>query len=217
MILKSNNWLRLKGIKFSILKLRFILFFIFINTFIVLDVSSQVTVRETARQDYINNYTPSGFNIADMQWTGNITNCIEGTVSQVVHNRVIQLMNYYRRMVGVDAQVVLDATLNAKCQKAALIMQANNGLSHNPPMNWACWSQDGRDAAASSNLSAGSHDFFNPIDNYVSDDGGGNQIVGHHRTNFLVSHINQFFMAFEVDVFYSLIFWVVDKDKPSNL
>ncbi|MXP09826.1 CAP domain-containing protein [Pseudoblastomonas halimionae] len=44
-------------------------------------------------------------------------------------------------------------------QESALMMVANNALSHDPPSSWSCWTQAGRDAAASGNLAFRSGSF----------------------------------------------------------
>lgn len=64
------------------------------------------------------------------------------------------MINYFRDMVGLRP-VALDPALDAQAQQAALIMAANNALSHTPPSSWKCWNQTGSDAAAHSNLHRG--------------------------------------------------------------
>ena len=89
-------------------------------------------------------------------------------------------VNYYRALAGLPADIVFNETKSAKCQKAALMMSANNALSHNPPSSWIYYSVDGKDAAAASNLALG---YYGPaaVDGYMEDPGTGNQIVGHRR------------------------------------
>jgi hypothetical protein len=45
-----------------------------------------------------------------------------------------------------------DSALDADAQAAALIMDANGALSHQPPPSWDCWTQSGYDGADNSNL-----------------------------------------------------------------
>jgi hypothetical protein len=139
--------------------------------------SAQIQDRATARQDYINNYSGSSFTSGDMAWTGNIASCNAGMISSTVLNRVTQRINYFRRMVGVEAMVALESTRNAKCQQAALMMGANADLDHDPPMSWTCWTANGHEAAGASNLALGDL----TIDIFMEDNGSNNMDVGHRR------------------------------------
>ncbi len=118
-----------------------------------------------------------------MNWTGDTENCDEGTVSQDFHDDVLRRINYFRAMAGLNADITLDATKNAKSQKAALIMSRNNLLSHSPTNTLPCWTQDGFDAAGAANLSRGYYDYTGPptIDGQMQDAGAGNTAVGHRR------------------------------------
>jgi hypothetical protein len=65
-------------------------------------------------------------------------------------------------------------------QAAALMMSANNALSHLPPMTWLCYSLDGANGAKESNLSLGVFG-VKAVDGYMDDFGPGNTAVGHRR------------------------------------
>lgn len=105
--------------------------------------------------DYENNYLKS--DVAVLGWTGDVTSCKAGTISADIHKKVLQRINYFRRLVGLPGNVVLDTNKNKKCQEAALMMHSNNEVNHAPPMPWSCWTQNGADAAAASNLALGIH------------------------------------------------------------
>jgi len=65
-------------------------------------------------------------------------------------------------------------------------MDANGSLSHDPPSNWLCFSTEGAEAAAKSNLFGGVSALpivnrFNPVDDYIDDQGVSNALVGHRR------------------------------------
>jgi len=45
-------------------------------------------------------------------------------------------------MAGVSYNVKFDAVRNGKCQEAALMMDANNALNHNPPHHGAAIQQE---------------------------------------------------------------------------
>jgi hypothetical protein len=111
---------------------------------------------------------------ANLAWTGNISSGDAGATSQAFK------VNYYRALAGLPADIVFSATKSAKCQKAALMMSANNALDHNPPTSWIFYSVDGKDAAAASNLALG---YYGPaaVDGYILEPGVGNELVGHRR------------------------------------
>lgn len=143
--------------------------------------------RQSAVEDYNTNYLPSSFNVNDLNWTGNLNTCTPGTISNVVQNKMRQRINYFRRLVGVADNVVFSSTLNQKSQKAAVMQEANNSLSHctgqnGAPCNtWNCSNADAIEASQSSNLAWGSWNFSNPIDLYMEDAGASNTAVGHRR------------------------------------
>ena len=124
----------------------------------------------------------------DGGYTGNVEDCVAGTTSQAFLDSVVQRVNWYRRMGGLDT-VVENRAYSAAAQQAALIMGAAGHLSHYPGNDWACYTGEGASAAASSNLSiiwAGyplGHEHGGPaaINGQMSDYGDGNKSVGHRR------------------------------------
>ena len=113
-------------------------------------------------------------------WSGDIATCDAGQVNAEFRQDVIDRVNYYRAMTGVPATVTLSSTHAGDPQNGALMMSAANSLSHTPANTWPCWTQDGADAAAASNLALGS---YGPqaIDGYMFDWGSNNTEVGHRR------------------------------------
>ncbi len=117
------------------------------------------------------------------EWSGNVDTCNAGDVSAAYRQATLTRVNFYREMVGLPP-VTFDATNNAKCQKAALMMVANNALNHFPPSSWACYTADGAEAAGNSNLYLGSAtNAAGPyaINGYINDPGASNGAVGHRR------------------------------------
>lgn len=117
-------------------------------------------------------------------WTGSIGSCNAGTVSQELHDDTLRRINYYRAMAGLNGNITFNASKNADCQEAALMMAANSALSHNPPSSWTCYTAAGDAAAGASNLSLGfNFPNYGPgcIDGQMEDDGGNNLAVGHRR------------------------------------
>ncbi|MBX7059930.1 MAG: ankyrin repeat domain-containing protein [Leptospirales bacterium] len=125
---------------------------------------------------YRNEYIP--FRQIANAWTGSVNGCRAGQNSEAYDQATMRVLRFYRRMAGVSEVIVFDEELNRLAMKAALIMEARNDLSHNPPRNWPCFSEDGKKGAGSSNLCLGC---VGPsaIDAYVTDSGV--QGVGHRR------------------------------------
>lgn len=113
-------------------------------------------------------------------WNGSIATCTAGFTSAAYADATIQMVNYFRAMSGLPGGLTHDVTLDHKSQQAALMMSANNSLSHAPPPSWACYSAAGAEAAGKSNLALG---IAGPaaITAYMRDAGAGNTAVGHRR------------------------------------
>lgn len=114
----------------------------------------------------------------DMGFTGNVQNCVAGTTSIEFQQATIDRINWYRAMVGIKP-VTLTPNLS-NYQEAALMMDANNQLSHSPPAEWRCYTSAGAGGAGSSNLALGANGPY-AIDIYIDDFGGNNSAVGHRR------------------------------------
>jgi Cysteine-rich secretory protein family len=114
-------------------------------------------------------------------WNGDRSTCTAGTTSQAYSDATILRVNYYRAMTGMPGDVILSNQWNLQAQDAALMMSAQNALSHSPDTNWACYTTGGAQAAGKSNLALGV-DAAAAIDLYMDDPGtGGNAAVGHRR------------------------------------
>lgn len=114
-----------------------------------------------------------------VQWNGSATGCVAGTTSAQATDATLKVLNYLRNMAGVEG-VELDPAFNSKAQEAALMMHAQNSLSHLPGANWACYSEAGAQGAGASNLSLGMTGPAAMV-GYVEDQGMGNHTVGHRR------------------------------------
>jgi hypothetical protein len=134
--------------------------------------------REEVRNFFNTVYAASeGFSIG---WTGDLPTCTPGTTDPAFRDLVTLRINYFRAMVGVPSGITFDPTFNLKDQAAALIMSANNSLSHFPPMTWTCYSANGYEAAGKSNIAIGNAG-PDAITAYMEDFGGNNAAVGHRR------------------------------------
>ncbi|MEA3209629.1 MAG: hypothetical protein QOE70_2686 [Chthoniobacter sp.] len=134
--------------------------------------------REEVRVFYRTVY-PASENVP-IGWNGDVAAGNAGTTSAAFREAVQRRVNWFRALAGVPASIALSDVYNGKDQKAALMMSANNALSHNPPPSWTHYSADGAEAAANSNLYLGR---FGPssITGYIEDSGSNNTSAGHRR------------------------------------
>jgi uncharacterized protein YkwD len=127
---------------------------------------------------YLTTYLAS--NGVPPNWNGDVENCDAGTTSEAFKQAMLTRINYFRSMAGIPPVVSFKADYNDKAQQAALMMSANNMLSHFPTADWECYTAEGAEGAANSNLYLGVN---GPpaISGYVEDPGIGNEVVGHRR------------------------------------
>ncbi len=135
--------------------------------------------KELVLQDYYHDYVTS--ELADCGWTGSIANCDPGTVSADAQKKVVQRINYFRHLVGVQDKIFFNQTFNEKCQVAALMVKSNSTLNHYPDSaTSSCWTRPGFDGCANSNLSMTEHT-TSAITSYIKDEGLNNKNVSHRR------------------------------------
>lgn len=115
-------------------------------------------------------------------WTGSSATCDAGTTSSAVQQSMLAAVNYARSLNGLDP-VTVSARLSAAAQQAALIMAANNDLSHEVPTTWRCFNDVGASGAASSNLVLTSEEMTagEAVSLYLADPGSDNGAAGHRR------------------------------------
>ena len=115
-----------------------------------------------------------------MKWTGSTAGCDPGTTSQGFKEDVLARVKWFRAMAGVDTNISLNLESSRLAQEAALVMKANNDLSHEPTSAWDCFTDEAYEGASHSNLFLGV--FGVPsIDGYIEDPGADNLPVGHRR------------------------------------
>ena len=122
-----------------------------------------------------------------IQWTGAISGTpgtsatgTPGTTAAAFKDAVRTRINWYRAMAGLPAAITFNDTYSAKSQQAALMMSANNTLSHTPSASWLLYTAEGSEAAGRSNLSLGSCG-VDAIDGYMVDPYSNNTAAGHRR------------------------------------
>jgi|GEM_PF-752049 len=141
-------------------------------------LSVNITNREEVRIFY-NTVYGSGEN-ADSGWTGDQATCAAGTTTADFQDKVAVRINYFRAMAGIPAGITLNSFWGSQDQAAALIMSANNMLSHYPSAAWPCYTAAGANAASNSNINIGDAG-PDAITAYIEDFGANNYLVGHRR------------------------------------
>lgn len=138
-----------------------------------IDTSSAQAVTDAYQTVYVPAMNDS------VQWTGSINGCNAGTTSSQSQQKTLDIINFDRQLAGLDP-ITLDGALSAKAQAAALVMSANNALTHDVPSNWTCYTSTAHAAAASSDLYLGQSG-AKAIAGYMVDPGSANSAVGHRR------------------------------------
>lgn len=110
-------------------------------------------------------------------WTGAIAGCSVGGESAESLQATQSAVNLLRSAAGLGP-VTFEPELNRLALAAALIMAAQNDLSHYPTPEWACYSEDGAEGAGNSNLYLGRSGAAAML-GYVLDDGVSS--LGHRR------------------------------------
>jgi len=107
--------------------------------------------------------------------------CFPGTNSPTFVNVTLRRINWFRALAGIPAAVTFDAGESTKDQAAAILMAEHGALQHvGSWTGWDCFSSDGTNASANSNLALG-NDGPDAITAYIWDFGGNNFEVGHRR------------------------------------
>jgi uncharacterized protein YkwD len=110
-------------------------------------------------------------------WTGAVSGCNAGDTTNGGRENALELINAYRFIADLPP-VTHDATKNARAQACALMMDANDALSHAPPTDWTCYTAEGAMGAGTSNI-AGAAGVF-AVDMYMNDNGN-STTIGHRR------------------------------------
>ena len=139
------------------------------------------TIWAQCKKEVIDNYNeiyiPSLLTSSEIAWTGDVDSCIVGEISDTAYAQTLTQINYFRDLVGLPPILGFKEDKNAKCQDMALMIMANNAVSHFPPSTWNCFTQSGYEAASLSNLVNGTPNMYI----YIEDPGVNNASVGHRR------------------------------------
>ncbi|TVR52161.1 MAG: CAP domain-containing protein [Puniceicoccaceae bacterium] len=175
---------------------------------LVVDVDS----RAAARAFYLGVYRASVG--VPIEWDGDVAAGDKGTTSAHFKFSVLRRANYFRAMAGLTGNLVLRQEYSDKAQDMALMISANNGLTHFPPDTWTWYTEDGREAAEKSNLALGRFGADAISLGYMKDPGANNDAVGHRRWILLPQLRNVGTGDIPSgDQIAANVFWVVDEDS----
>jgi hypothetical protein len=122
-------------------------------------------------------WTADRANLSEGTWSGATASCTAGDMTADARANALRLVNLYRWLAQLPA-VVTDPAKDAMDMQCALMMRANNMISHTPPTTWLCYTADGATAAGSSNVSSGQA--VSSVDLYMIDPGN-DTTLGHRR------------------------------------
>ena len=106
-----------------------------------------------------------------------MASCTVGDISADGRANALRLFNMYRWFADLPA-VVTEASRDTQAQACALMMDANNMLSHDPPTTWLCYTDVGAMGAMTSNISGGPG--VSSVAGYMTDSGN-ETTFGHRR------------------------------------
>jgi len=140
------------------------------------NTNSLAAVNSAYWTQYASNYSVS------TGWLGSLLGCLLGQSSATSNRATLNSLNFVRSLAGL-APVKFSATMNRQAQAAALMMAANQSLSHTPPQSWLCYTLAGARAALRSNLALAFPQITSGqvVDLYMDDPGRNNTDVGHRR------------------------------------
>lgn len=146
-------------------------------------IQEDTAAKKKAADDYRQGIVATEISAPEqLGWTGKEKLCKPGKLSRETYVKMLTRINYYRRLAGVNDNMVLDSSWNKYAQAAALIMFANNALNHNPTAAMKCFSQDGKLGAGTSNLSIFTGASIKAmISDEIEDGGESNKDCGHRR------------------------------------
>ncbi len=141
--------------------------------------SVNTSSREQVREFYNAVYISSAG--VPMNSTAVTATCLPGTNSPTFVNVTARRINWFRALAGLPAAVTFNDAESTKDQAAALMMSEHNALQHvGTWTGWNCFSSDGTNASANSNLALGNAG-PDAITAYIWDFGANNYEVGHRR------------------------------------
>lgn len=122
-------------------------------------------------------WTSDRADLSESGWTGNVSSCTAGDMSATARANALRQVNLFRWIAGLPPVTTSDQ-YNQDDQACALMMQANNNLSHTPDSSWKCYTSAGATAAQNSCI-AGEGAVTSPLGYMI--DPGNPTTLGHRR------------------------------------
>jgi hypothetical protein len=116
-------------------------------------------------------------NLAEGTWSGDASACTAGDMTADARQSAYRLHSLYRFLAG-QMPVKMTDEGNRLAQNCALLMTANNTISHMPDSSWKCYTAEAAKTAMSSSLS--SQGAVGSVDGYMIDPGNPTSL-GHRR------------------------------------
>jgi len=126
-------------------------------------------------------------------WNGNIKKCFCGTLKSDIYQKAQDRINFFRVMNGLT-EVKINSKFNKEAQEAALLIKANNQLTHYPNKSMECYTELASNGCKKSCLSLTDYKNFPStafITGFIWDFGESNYFVGHRRW-ILYSRLKEF-------------------------
>ncbi len=108
-------------------------------------------------------------------WTGDLASCSSGVPPALLVPNATSQLDYARELAGLP---LVSTHASSAAQDCALLMHANETLSHTPTPDWSCWSPEMSDIAAFSLLATVPG--VTAIRGYLVDPGN-DDTLGHRR------------------------------------
>jgi hypothetical protein len=116
-------------------------------------------------------------------WNGNVKNCECGTLSDEIYLKVVNRINFFRLVNGLNP-IKMNSNFNQEAQDAALLIKANEMLTHYPTEDMKCYSQSAYNGSSKSCLGFTDYENFPEtsfLTEFLWDYGDANYYVGHRK------------------------------------
>lgn len=104
------------------------------------DCSDRPAATASRRDQVCYRWRCEGRDVAPALWSGNAASCNAGALDEDAAKRALRIVNLHRFVADVDP-VKRVPSWTAPAQACALLAHANAKLSHEPPRDWACWTE----------------------------------------------------------------------------
>jgi hypothetical protein len=137
--------------------------------------------KEKVIELYKNLYVTS--EVDSIVWNGNAKKCECGKLEKEIYSKATDRVNFFRQVCGLDA-IGISEELNKEAQDAALLIKANNQLTHAPSKSMKCYSESAANGCERSCLGFTDYKYFpftSFITGFMKDYGASNYFVGHRK------------------------------------